>query len=254
MARSLSAVMAAFAAIAAVAAVASAPAAAADPTDASAVPPAMAVTPGAGVGVYNAAGQLFQGGCTLGFLATGADGAEYAFTAGHCASDGKVVMRYQTADNYKAIGRFADSVYTKGGQDIAIIRLDVDGVPLDTRVLNRRPVTGVTAQVKSGEELCFFGQATGDKTCGKVGLGPEELGEPRVIFSALSQHGDSGGPVYRIEKDGTATAVAILDQGANGSDSAATLIQPYLEKWGLTISTTPRPGSPAQPVGYQPGQ
>jgi len=212
--------------------------------------PVPAITPGAGIGAYNAAGQ-HDATCTLGFLATGADGARYAFTAGHCASDGNVVMRYQAADNFKDIGQFAESTLVEGGLDIAVIRLDPADLPLDTRIFDRRPVTGVTDQVVAGDELCFFGYKTGDKKCGKVGLGPQELGEPRVTFGAVSQHGDSGGPVYRIEKDGTATAIGVLDEG-NDRYSTATLIQPYLQKWGLTIDTTPRPNTPAQPIGYQP--
>lgn len=221
-----------------------APAAASPP-----VSPNPAITPGAGVAIYDASGS---GGsaCTLGFLATGADGTHYAFTAGHCDKGGTVLMPYQTQGNYQRIGTFAkvdnqvDSV-----ADIALIRLD-GTLPTDTRVLSRRPVSGVTSEVNTGDTLCFYGMRSG-RQCGVATI---DTGSSGIVatFSTNATQGDSGGPVYRIGKDGSATAVGVLNSSSNDGVADATLIEPYLKQWGLTLDITPRVPAPPQPVGYQP--
>lgn len=218
------------------------------------VPPAPAITPGAGLAIYDASGN---GGsaCTLGFLATGADGTRYAFTAGHCDEGGNVLMPYQTQGNYQRIGQFAMSEDGSGWDpDIATIRLD-SNLPIDTRVLARRPVTGLTSKVSTDDTLCFYGMRSGLR-CGQVQWSTESAEiDTRISFSATAVGGDSGAPVYRIGSDGTATAVGVLDTSdASSGEVTATLIEPYLNKWDLTLDTTPRVPVPAQPVGYQPGR
>lgn len=217
------------------------------------VPPAPAITPGAGIGLYDSNGKA-AAACTLGFLATGADGSRYGFTAGHCDEGGNVVMPYQTQGNYQRIGQFAASDHGSGWDpDIATIRLD-STLPMDTRVLVRRPVTGLTSKVGTDDTLCYYGMRSG-RQCGKVQWSTESAEtDSRVSFSATAIGGDSGAPVYRIERDGTATAVGVLDTADTSSgEVTATLIEPYLKKWGLTLDTTPRVPAP-QPVGYQPGR
>jgi len=236
----------AYAAIAATAAIAFAAPAAASPP----VTPNPAITPGAGVSIHDATGDG-GGACTLGFLATGTDGSHYAFTAGHCAHDGNVLMPYQTQGNYQHIGQFAQSVHESTWPDIAAIRLD-GTLPLDNRVLSRRPVTGVTSAISANDTLCFYGMRSG-RQCGEV-IVPPSPGDDSVTFSSTAVPGDSGAPVYRIEKDGTATAVGILKGGDDNWGASATLIQPFLKKWDLTLDTTPRVPTPALPVGYQPSR
>ena len=207
------------------------------------IAPAPAIAPGIGVGIYDAANQV-SGRCTLGFLATGADGAQYAFTAGHCATGGDVVMVYKTAGNYLRVGQFANSVHTAAGRrDIALVRLEA-GTPQDTRVLSRRPVEGVIGQPAAGDTLCFYGDVSGLR-CGAVA--PSYEPDNMVVFRALSQHGDSGAPVYRIESDGSATAVGILGGHDDGEGTSyATLLEPYLQQWNLTLATTPSPAAAAR--------
>lgn len=218
------------------------------------VPPAPAITPGAGIGLYDSNGKATSA-CTLGFLATGADGTRYAFTAGHCDEGGNVVMPYQTQGNYERIGRFAMSEDGSGWDpDIAVIRLD-SNLPMDSRVLARRPVAGLTSKVSTDDTLCFYGMRSGLR-CGQVQWSTESAEiDSRVSFSAAAVGGDSGSPVYRIGSDGTATAVGVLDTSdASSGEVTATLIESYLKKWGLTLDVTPRVPAPAQPVGYQPGR
>lgn len=237
--------LAAMAAAAITAITLASPAAASPP-----VPPAPAITPGAGLAIYDSS-KAFGGSCTLGFLATGADGSRYAFTAGHCDKGGNVLMPYQTQGNYQRIGQFAESVHESTWPDIATIRLD-STLPTDNRVLARRPVTGVTSNVSASDTLCYYGMRGGLR-CGEV-IVPPGPGDEYVSFSTDADAGDSGAPVYRIEKDGSATAVGVLKGGDDSWGASATLIEPYLQKWGLTLDITPRVPAPAQPVGYQPGR
>lgn len=241
--------LAAMAAAAITAVTLASPASAAPP-----VPPAPAITPGAGLAIYDAS-SAFGASCTLGFLATGSDGSRYAFTAGHCDKGGNALMPYQTPGNYQRIGRFTASEDGNGWDpDIATIRLD-SNLPIDTRVLARRPVAGLTSTVGSDDTLCFYGMRSGLR-CGQVQWSTESAAiDSRVSFSATAVGGDSGAPVYRIGSDGTATAVGVLDSTDDASGVvSATLIEPYLKKWGLTLDVTPRVPAPAQPVGYQPGR
>lgn len=219
------------------------------PAAAAPITPNPAITPGAGVTTYNSAGA-FAGSCTLGFLATGTDGGHYAFTAGHCADSGYVLMPYQEQGNYQRVGRFAESVHETTWPDIAAIKLD-GNLPLDNRVLSRRPVTGATSTLRDGDTLCFYGMRSG-RQCGAAFVAT--MDGVSVGFSAPAIPGDSGAPVYRIEKDGSATAVGILKGSDDSFGASATLIQPFLTKWGLTLDETPHAPAPAAPVGYQPGR
>lgn len=236
-------------AYAAVAAAAVAAVTLAAPAAAAPITPNPAITPGAGVAIYDSSKAL-AAGCTLGFLATGADGSHYAFTAGHCAHDGNVLMPYQEQGNYQRIGKFAESVEESSWPDIAAIRLD-GALPLDNRVLSRRPVTGVTSSLSDTDTLCFYGMSSG-RHCGQAFV--TSMDADSVSFDATAIPGDSGAPVYRIEKDGSATAVGILKGGDDQLGASATLIQPFLKKWDLTLDTTPRVPAPALPVGYQPSR
>lgn len=218
------------------------------PAAAEPLPANPAITPGAAVGVYDSTGKA-AGACTIAFLADGSDGAHYAFTAGHCASGGNVLLPYQAEGNYQRIGRFSevDNAYAA---DIAVIRLD-SALPLDTRVLSRRPVTGVTTTVTKGDSLCYYGMRSG-RHCGTATIDATAT-DVLATFSGTAVHGDSGAPVYKIGPDGSATAVGVLNASTD-TEITATLIAPYLAKWGLSLDTTPRIQGPAAPVGYQPSR
>ena len=90
---------------------------------------------------------------------------------------------------------------------------------------------------------------SGEAACGQI----LDVTESKVMFLAPGQCGDSGGPVYLMQNDGTASAVGIYIRGSNPKNptagcsapakfSVAELVQPWLDKWGLTAVVT-------QPVG-----
>lgn len=206
------------------------------------MPPSTAVTPGAGFITYDENGALADG-CTLGFLASGPNGARYVFTAGHCSATGNAVLPYRTPNDFRRVGRFAHTV-DEPGADIAAITLDGAAPPQDARVLSRRPVTGLTDVITDADTLCFYGMRTGGHPhCGRVTAAPNAAdGDYLVTFAVAAVPGDSGSPVYRIEPDGDATAVGILDS-ATATKATATLLSPFLSRWNLSLTCQTAPNT-----------
>jgi hypothetical protein len=148
--------------------------------------------------------------CTLGYV----DPAlRVAFTAGHCRGDGPVTDR----DN-KVIGHLAtfrdttpNGSFVKTDQQISdyesiVLAPDVavNNVLPGGRVLQSDPGLVVTP----GEQICHFGVITGE-SCGTV----ESVnnGWFTMGHGAVSQQGDSGGPVYVTNPAGPARIVGIFN-------------------------------------------
>ncbi|OBA58434.1 endopeptidase [Mycobacterium sp. 1100029.7] len=222
--------------------------------DPIALPAASAAGPGIGIYVEYADGSGGMG-CTAGFLVHTSTGAAGVLTAGHCnrpRKASKVVMNLGGILPYAKLGTFAQTV-SEGvhneQHDIGLIVLDGDSVPQSPAIGATLPITGVTTDLSVGQELCKFGMSSGEAECGEI----LDLTQSKVSFAAGGQCGDSGGPVYLIQKDGTATAVGIAIRGSNPASpnagclaparfSVAELVQPWLDKWHLTAVT-------AQPAG-----
>lgn len=203
-------------------------------------PAATAIAPGIGIEIDDPDGDAKA--CTLGFLATDAGGRHYALTAGHCDRGGAVAMSYRIKGNLRTIGRFAHTVHEgRWGRDIAAIRLDDDELRRDTRILGERAVTGVAKHLYAEDTLCFDGISSGLQ-CGAISMalhaGPLRRDmQDRVLLTATAKPGDSGSPVYRLERDGSATAVGIVNGNVGDTGVVATMVRPYLEQWGLTLDT-----------------
>lgn len=130
--------------------------------------------------------------------------------------------------------------------DIGLITLDGDNIPQSSAVAASVPVTGVASSLQIGQQLCKFGMGSGADSCGPI----VKITDSKVVFLAGGHCGDSGGPVYRYEKDGTVSAVGILIRGgvpytprarcaARAKFSVAELVRPWLDKWHLTAVTAP---------------
>jgi hypothetical protein len=182
--------------------------------------------------------------CTAGFLVRTSDGRSGLLTAGHCnrpGGQGTAAISYPGADVYRVIGTFTHTVIDHG-HDIGLITLDnTDTFPLWWAV-DGHPVAGVTSTIKPGEQLCHFGIYTPTPACGPA-LTP---GSGTVVYKAPSGCGDSGGPVYTTRPDGAVVAVGIHIAGSNGDGSPANcghqlkisiaeIIEPWLDRWGLTV-------------------
>lgn len=206
------------------------------------LPPSPAITPGAGIASHNA--DWTDGtSCTAGWLAHDQAGRPVMLSAGHC-DHGAVAMKWTQTGAYETIGTFTKTIDegSSGDEtDIGLIALSNNSIPSDTRVLSRRPVEGATTDVKVGDILCKYGTITG-RTCGPI------LDQPtasKVRFGAAGEQGDSGGPVYLIRPNGDAIAVGVTLGGADAGGLVAEFVQPWLQKWTLTLDTTPE----AAPTG-----
>jgi hypothetical protein len=167
--------------------------------------------------------EIHQGGhlCTLAYV----DPAlRVAFTAGHCRGDGPVTDK----DN-KLIGNLAtfrdntpNGTFVKTDQQIAdyesiVLAGDVaaNNVLPGGRTLQSEPGLVVTP----GEAVCHFGVATAE-SCGTV----ESVnnGWFTMGHGAVSQQGDSGGPVYITSPAGSARIVGIFNSVWGGLPAAVT--------------------------------
>jgi hypothetical protein len=220
-----------------------------------ALPASAAAGPGAGIYVESADGSGGIG-CTAGFLVRTSSGEAGVLTAGHCNRSGapsKVMMNLAGILPYAKLGTFvrtvSEGVHSEQ-HDIGLIVLDGDRVPQSPAVAAALPITGVTTDLAIGQQLCKFGMSSGEAECGAI----LDVTESKVSFAAGGQCGDSGGPVYLIRDDGTATAVGIDIRGSNPANptagclapakfSVAELVQPWLDKWHLIAVTAPPSGS-----------
>jgi V8-like Glu-specific endopeptidase len=213
------------------------------------LPAASAIGPGTGIAVTYADGSGGMG-CTAGFLVRTNTGQVGVLTAGHCNKPGepsKTSVNFPGNGSYVTVGTFSNTVIEgqRGeAHDIGLIVLDSDKVPRNSAIAASVPVTGVTSELLVGEQLCKFGMKTGRPECGQI----TDLSQSKVAFLADSECGDSGGPVYLLRNDGTATAVGIHIRGGRPDDpnpscgttatfSVAELVQPWLDAWNLTVVT-----------------
>ncbi len=230
-------------------AMATATTAAATPTPP--LPPTPAIAPGIGIVAVDAVGAG-KDTCSAAFLVHTSTGQPGLLTAGHCNYGGTASYK-NAAGQYETFGSFTDDSVDQGNvgeaSDIALIGLDASA-PTDTRIIGVRPVTGAANPVRLqvGQTLCKFGLATGLQ-CGAI----TEVTPSKVAFTAKAAKGDSGGPVYYRNADGTATAVGIMIRGNDSGDGAvAELVGPWLDKWHLTLDRTPVAPNPL-PAAYTPG-
>jgi hypothetical protein len=219
------------------------------------LPAAGAIGPGAGIYVDYADGS---GGmaCTAGFLVRTSAGQAGVLTAGNCNRAGepsKVTMNLAGILPYTTMGTFTQTVsegVRNEQHDMGLITLDGDNVPQTSAIAGSLPVSGVATRLRIGQQLCKFGMSGGETTCGQI----VKVTDSKVTFLAPGRCGDSGGPVYLMKSDGTASAVGIHTRGGNTKDpkagcsapaefSVAELLQPWLHKWNLTVVTS-RPAGP----------
>jgi hypothetical protein len=165
--------------------------------------------------------EIHQGGhlCTLGYVDPG---LRVAFAAGHCRGDGPVTDK----DNH-VIGNLA--TFRDNTPDGAIVATDqqvndyesivlagdvtANNILPGGRVLQSDPGLVVTP----GENVCHFGVVTGE-SCGTVQA--VNNGWFTMGNGAISQKGDSGGPVYIISPTGQALIVGILNSVWGGTPAA----------------------------------
>jgi hypothetical protein len=165
--------------------------------------------------------EIHQGGhlCTLGYVDPG---LRVAFAAGHCRGNGPVTDK----DNH-VIGNLA--AFRDNTPNGAIVGTEqqvndyesivlTDAVTANNILPGGRPLQSDPGLVVTpGEPVCHFGVVTGE-TCGTVEA--VNNGWFTMGNGALSQKGDSGGPVYIINPAGQAVIVGILNSVWGNSPAA----------------------------------
>jgi hypothetical protein len=209
--------------------------------------PALALAPGVGIGVYNAGGQPTDT-CTAGWLVHDSTDQPGLLTAGHCDYGGGVTYFNKTT-GFQVVGWFTHQAYDGDGDqddDIAVIGIanSPDGPPqvaTDTRIIGIRPVTAAAddTHLAKGQQLCHYGLISGPQHGGPA-CGPiVDVTAAKVRFMAHVEKGDSGGPVYYRNADGTATPVGITIRAATvDGATVAELIGPWLERWSLSLDSS----------------
>lgn len=151
----------------------------------------------------DAVGDGTQTRCTLGYTFTDpSSSTTYGVTAGHCNENSSYVQDTATG----AVGQFVLSVAEPDfllGDDYGLINFGTEpAVP----ALNGVPITGV-AMPDPGQNICHTGLSTG-VTCGQMGnrLAANQYAATGNIKNAA---GDSGGPVWQYNSQGSATLVGI---------------------------------------------
>jgi hypothetical protein len=204
--------------------------------------PAPALAPGVGIGIYDGNNQPVDT-CTAGWLIHDSNGQPGLLTAGHCDDDGAVTY-FNEAKGFQVVGSFTHKAF--GGDhgeddDIAVLGIgnSPPGPPVstDSRIIGIRPVIASVDQPHpaQGQQLCHYGFLSGERHGGPE-CGPVVEVQPNTVrFGAHVTKGDSGGPVYYRNADGTATPVGVTIRAGDDGGTVAELIGPWLIRWHLRL-------------------
>lgn len=206
--------------------------------------PAAALSPGVGIGTYNADTTPAQV-CTAGWLVHDAAGWPGVLTAGGCFHGGGAVF-YSTDRGYEGVGRFTEHDDTLAMLGINNARTATGPIRTDTRIIGIRPTVAPAdpAGLRVGQRLCAYGAASGLR-CGPI----TAANSPATVeFAVPSAAADTGGPVYY--RDQAAAPVGITLSGDDDSTRVA-LLGPWLRRWQLTVETTGGPHDPAAAAGFR---
>ena len=114
----------------------------------------------------------------------------------------------------------------------------VPEVPTDTRIIGIRPVSAPAdgTHLTQGQQRCHYrlisGAQHGGPECGPI----VSVTPTKVRFLARVEKGDSGGPVYYRNADGTANPVGItIRAGAVDGGTVTELIGPWLKRSRLNV-------------------
>ncbi|WP_131822724.1 hypothetical protein [Mycobacteroides chelonae] len=194
--------------------------------------------PGVKVGHRDARGAAQK--CTLGPAVTNGPRAGFLI-AGHCTGDQYAQVNFD-GRNPMSLGpalQAQDAPTPQGYSDSAVIWTGaVD--PSATKIAGTWPVTGVMSvrdvrALPAGTPICINGAVSG------VRCSPLITADADYIRSApIVQHGDSGAPVFVINKETRGAVLLGITSGIENGQDEATFLQPALERLGVQALTTAR--------------
>lgn len=176
----------------------------------TAAPTASAFVPalGGGMRINNADGS----GCSISF----ADPLDpwLIYTAAHCYEPGKStevsVGRYR-------VGRYRPDLVYNTKLDLVAIKLYAGVTTEHTQCTADlcRPISGLRTP-KVGDYVCKYGSVT-LQTCGRI----TKLWDNEMSMQLPVMHGDSGGPVYQFDDDGSVHLVGVTTGLSRNDPSTA---------------------------------
>ncbi|CAJ1505269.1 hypothetical protein [[Mycobacterium] burgundiense] len=182
--------------------------------------------------------------CTLGPAIRSVDGNRAGFlTAGHCGIGGYAAEQFlqTTADGETELlgiataaedddrGIDSAAIWVPGGVDPRAS--SIAGFPVH-RVMS---APEVRSSLPAGSPVCLNGALAG-VACGQL-LDPDD--DRRIRFSAITDEGDSGAPVFVVDRvTKRATVIGILE-GGNALTTTATYAEPALARLGAVLATAP---------------
>lgn len=196
--------------------------------------------PGVAIGQHQANGRTKD--CTLGPRISA--GSRVGFlTAGHCdRTPGGQVFTFADpgAQQPVLVGVLSDTDVTTApspDRDVAVLWTTAAD-PAATRIAGKYPIVGVmpTEQVRrlpAGTPICVDGAWAGVRCSDLISAG--EL----IRYKRVTEDGDSGGPVFVVDRDGRATLIGIhrgVDEVATHVGEA-TILAPALTHLNATAAT-----------------
>nr|WP_193215388.1 hypothetical protein [Mycolicibacterium fortuitum] len=203
------------------------------------------IAPGAGIAQARPGGDEDFATCTLGVIAGDPSTHKlYGIAAGHCDHGGPVLYSVaEKPDTQRTLGTYVASrgpgTTITGDDDLLPVYTDAGviafapGTPIASfKIGGRYPVRAVLKDRKDvpyGTEVCKYGMKSGE-TCGPVVVAAKYT----ITAQLRTVHGDSGAPLYRKNRDGTADLIGIAS--SVNEDSRTTKffwIAPVLEALNL---------------------
>lgn len=177
--------------------------------------------------------------CSFGWMVNSTSEAadrKYMLTAGHCGNQGDVVYVRDSNGNDTPVGEFVESTgdRLRDGSDYALIEVTDSARRAELPFEDPRFEGWVDqAWVEANNpDICRVGYRTG-VSCGSY-LG---MKNNTILYEGISDHGDSGGPVWAVDRNGDRWAVGVTSYGftEDATRAGAAAIEPWMTRYDLGI-------------------
>ena len=186
----------------------------------------------AGWGIARSTGSTSAVACTDGFNGRASDGHPVLITAGHCGAKGTL---WVAEKDWHTIGRTSQRVFRTDSteNDWSIVRSN-GAYALGPTVVDAGTVRSVERLGKPavGMAVCSTGRTSGTR-CGHI---TRVKADGIIVTDLVSDHGDSGSPLYRrIPGSTRVAALGILSYGDEKSYTAFQRLSEILNKTGVRL-------------------
>jgi len=174
--------------------------------------------------------------CTLGPAVRSSDGRTGFLTAGHCKPvAGDPAQNVYRTPTGSVIVPLAPTAAVGAGVDAAVLWTETAADPRAASIAGL-PVAGVMSEaeirqgVPPGTPVCVDGAKSGVK-CTRI-ISAEDM----IEFPEITEHGDSGAPVFLIDAMHRATLIGLV-KGGDDTTTTATYLAPVLARLDAAIVT-----------------